>query len=307
MTEYIHTSVLLHESIDNLNLRKGGVYVDGTLGSGGHLIEALNHIGDSGLALGIDQDEAALARTTERLAVLKKKALLVKNSYRNVAKVLDEHAHQLPQGEAKMDAFMLDLGLSSDQFETSGRGFTFRKDEPLLMTFNAVPNEETLTAREIVNVWDENNIADVIYGYGEEKFSRKIAKGIVDARAIKPIETTFELVDIIKKSTPGWYHHGKIHPATRTFQALRITVNDEIGALTEGLAQGFERLRKGGRMAVISFHSIEDRVVKRFMRHQSDAGLGQLITKKPLPPQDAELIRNPRARSAKLRVIEKIM
>ncbi len=206
-----------------------------------------------------------------------------------------------------MDAFMLDLGLSSYQFETSGSGFTFRKDEHLLMTFNAVPNEETLTAREIVNVWDENNIADVIYGYGEEKFSRKIAKGIVDARAIKPIETTFELVDIIKKSTPGWYHHGKIHPATRTFQALRITVNDEIGALTEGLAQGFERLRKGGRMAVISFHSIEDRVVKRFMRHQSDAGLGQLITKKPLPPQDAELIRNPRARSAKLRVIEKIM
>jgi len=307
MTEYIHTSVLLHESIDNLNLRSGGVYVDGTLGSGGHLLKALDHIGTDGIALGIDQDNGAIMRTLERLAAEHKKAIVVKNSYRNVAKVLDEYAHELPHNEAKMDAFMLDLGLSSDQFETSGRGFSFRKDEPLLMTFNASPAEETLTAREIVNVWDESNIADIIFGYGEEKFSRKIAKAIVDARAIKPIETTFELVEIIKRGTPGWYHHGKIHPATRTFQALRITVNDEIGALAEGLAQGFDRLRKGGRMAVISFHSIEDRVVKRFMRHQSDTDQGLLINKKPLIPSDAELVRNPRARSAKLRIIEKIV
>lgn len=307
MTEYIHTSVLLHESIDNLNLRSGGVYVDGTLGSGGHLLKALDYIGADGIALGIDQDNGAIMRTLERLAAEHKKAIVVKNSYRNVAKVLDEYVHELPQNEAKMDAFMLDLGLSSDQFETSGRGFSFRKDEPLLMTFNASPTEETLTAREIVNVWDESNIADIIFGYGEEKFSRKIAKAIVDARAINPIETTFELVEIIKRGTPGWYHHGKIHPATRTFQALRITVNDEIGALAEGLAQGFDRLRKGGRMAVISFHSIEDRVVKRFMRHQSDTDQGLLINKKPLIPSDAELVRNPRARSAKLRIIEKIV
>ncbi len=308
MTEYIHTSVLLHESIDNLNLRTGGVYVDGTLGSAGHLILAGKKLGAQGVLIGIDQDTNALQRSRERIARegIQTPTIFVEASYRTIADILDTHAQQLPNGEAKMDAFMLDLGLSSDQFETSGRGFTFKNDEPLLMTFTETITPEILTAREIVNTWDEHNIADIIYGYGEEKFSRKIAKAIVDARVRKPIETTFELVDIIKQATPGWYHHGKIHPATRTFQALRITVNDEIGALTQGLAQGFNRLRLGGRMAVISFHSIEDRVVKRFMRHHSDIGTGELIQKKPITPSEAELVRNPRARSAKLRVIEKI-
>jgi 16S rRNA (cytosine1402-N4)-methyltransferase len=194
---------------------------------------------------------------------------------------------------------MLDLGLSSDQFETSGRGFTFQKDEPLLMTFKKNPTEHDLTADEIVNTWDEANIADIIYGYGDERYSRRIAKSIVESR---PIKTTFELVEAVKLGTPSAYHRGRINPATKTFQALRITVNDEINTLKEGLRKGFEALNPGGRMAVISFHSIEDRVTKRFFKEVG----GNILTKKPIVPSDEEKIRNPRSRSAKLRIIEKL-
>jgi 16S rRNA (cytosine1402-N4)-methyltransferase len=208
---------------------------------------------------------------------------------------------------------MLDLGLSSDQFETSGRGFSFQKNEPLLMTFKENLGPEDLTAKQIVNTWDEENIADIIYGYGEERYSRKIAKGIVGARAVKPIETTFDLVEIIKNSTPSRYAHGKIHPATRTFQALRITVNDEINALKEGLEKGWERLAPGGRMAVISFHSIEDRIVKHFYKSKewmekadgTSERTANIITKKPITASHQEISENPRSRSAKLRIIEK--
>ena len=225
-------------------------------------------------------------------------------------------------GLAHADKIVLDLGLSSDQFETSGRGFTFQKNEPLLMTFRAgllgelvgelvEEGDSLLTAHYIVNNWDEENIADIIYGYGEERYARRIARGIIEARAEAPIETTFDLVDIIKKSTPSLYHHGKTHPATRTFQALRITVNDEIGALNDGLEKGFNLLSPLGRMAVISFHSIEDRIVKHFYKSKAEKTeqypepRATVITKKPLIPSAQEISENPRSRSAKLRIIQK--
>lgn len=284
----IHTTVLLHESIDGLNLHTGSVYLDGTLGSGGHAEYALTK---GATIIGLDQDSEAIERSKKRLIT----GTFIQENYRNLDIALDSINIE------KIDAFMLDLGLSSDQFETSGRGFTFQKDEPLLMTFKKVPTEEDLTAKEIVNTWDEENIADIIYGYGDERYARRIAKAIVESR---PIETTFELVEAVKLGTPSAYHRGRIHPATKTFQALRITVNDEINTLKEGLKKGFERLSKGGRMAVISFHSIEDRVTKRFFKEKQSEG--NILTKKPIVPSDEEKIRNPRSRSAKLRIIEKL-
>ena len=285
----IHTTVLLHESIDGLNLRKGSVYLDGTLGSGGHAEYAQEK---GAKVIGLDQDLEAIERSKKRLD---KDTIFINESYRNLDIALQSVNIE------KIDAFMLDLGLSSDQFETSGRGFTFQKDEPLLMTFKKNPTEEDLTAQEIVNTWDEANIADIIFGYGGERYARRIAKAIIESR---PINTTFELVDAVKLATPSAYHRGRIHPATKTFQALRITVNDEINTLKEGLRKGFAALSVGGRMAVISFHSIEDRVTKRFFKEKQNEA--NILTKKPLVPSDEEKVRNPRSRSAKLRIIEKV-
>lgn len=288
MNEYIHTTVLLHESIHGLHITPGSVYLDGTLGSAGHAHYAQEK---GARVIGLDRDEGALARSRGRL---NSDAILIHESYRNLDKVLaDLH---IPG----VDAIMLDLGLSSDQFETSGRGFTFQKDEPLLMTFD---EKAELTAQEIVNTWDEENIADIIYGYGEERYARRIAKIIVQSR---PIDTTFALVEAVKKATPFFYHRGRLHPATRTFQALRITVNDEINTLKDGLRKGFAALTLHGRMAVISFHSLEDRVVKNFFKEKALDHTGFIHTKKPIVPSDEEKVRNPRARSAKLRIIEKI-
>ncbi len=292
----IHKTVLLHESIDGLAISKGDIYLDGTLGSAGHALEA----GKLGATIvGIDQDEEALARATSRLQSTCT-FTLIKGSFRNLDTLLDEH------NVGSVNKIMLDLGLSSDQFETSGRGFSFQKNEPLLMTFKKDPDEYDLTAKEILNTWEEANIADIIYGYGEERYSRRIAKKIVEARLVKTIESTFDLVEIIKQATPYAYHRGHTHPATRTFQALRITVNDEIGALKEGLVKGFDRLAKGGRMAIISFHSIEDRIVKHFYKEKAEAGLATIHTKKPITASEQELQDNPRSRSAKLRILEKI-
>ncbi len=299
MTDHlIHKTVLLQESIEGLSITPGSVYFDGTLGSAGHAVAAA---AKGARVIGTDQDEEAIARATARLQKANATFTLVKESYRNLDKVL----HDL--GIEKVNAIMLDLGLSSDQFETSGRGFTFQKDEPLLMSFKKTLTEEDLSAQEIVNSWDEENIADIIYGYGEERYARRIAKKIVERREVKPITTTFELVEVIKEATPWLYHKGKIHPATRTFQALRITVNDEIGALREGLQKGFDRLEKDGRMAVISFHSIEDRTVKHFFKQKAEEGVAELITKKPLTASDEETQQNPRSRSAKLRIIKKLV
>ena len=323
-TELVHITVLLHESIDGLGIQPGDVYLDGTLGSAGHAVYAATKgtLEKPVIIIGIDQDDEALARSQQRFAQLTQSSnensnfnstqhFFIKESYRNLDKVLDG------LGIKNTNRIMLDLGLSSDQFETSGRGFSFQKNEPLLMTFKsprinalstdtANSGEYVLTARDIVNTWEEANIADIIYGYGDERYSRHIARAIVESRVERPIETTFDLVDLIKKATPSKYHHGKIHPATTTFQALRITVNDEIGALKDGLVKGFDRLAIGGRMAIISFHSIEDRLVKNFYRERAADGTGKLITKKPIVPCAQEVSENPRSRSAKLRIIEKI-
>lgn len=295
----IHTTVLLKESIDGLNVSHGEIYLDGTLGSGGHAEYALEKTRGVLKVIGLDRDVEALERSKNRLKNYSN-VILKEASYGDLDAVLDE------LGIEKVDRIMLDLGLSSDQFETSGRGFTFKNDEPLLMTFKKDPKEGDLTAYQIVNTWEEQNLADVIYGYGEEKYSRRIARAIVLYREKKSIDTTGELVEIISGAVPIFYRKGRIHPATRTFQALRIAVNDELNTLKKGLVKGFERLEANGRMAIISFHSLEDRIVKNFNKEKADAGVAKILTKRPITPTAQEISANPRSRSAKLRIIEKI-
>jgi 16S rRNA (cytosine1402-N4)-methyltransferase len=250
--------------------------------------------------VGIDMDEDALQRATSRLQAVSAKFILKQANFRNLDTILVE------TGVMKANRILFDLGLSSFQFEVSGRGFSFQKeDEPLLMTFKKNLSESDLTVREIVNTWEEENIADILYGYAEETFSRKIAREIVSTREIKPIETTKDLVEIVYRATPGFYHRKKTHYATKTFQALRIAVNDEVEALREGLEKAYGALLPGGRMAVISFHSIEDRIVKLFFRQKQKDNEAHVITKKPIVPTREEIKENPRSRSAKLRAIKK--
>lgn len=294
----IHKSVLLQEVLTDLAFEKGNVFVDGTVNGGGHSVAVVERFGTDISIVGIDLDTDALARAKDRLA--QGKVTLFNDSFRNIDAVLDT------AGYAQVDKILFDLGLSSNQFEESGRGFTFQKDEPLSMSFKKEGGVKGFTAYDIVNSWDEENIADVIYGYGEERYSRKIARAIVENREMAPIKTTFELVDIIKSAVPGSYQHRKTHPATKTFQALRIAVNDELGSLRDGLHKGFECLRPTGRMAVISFHSTEDRIVKNFFKDRVAEKTGTLIHKKPIIAGEQELEENPRARSAKLRTIQKI-
>jgi len=294
-----HTTVLLHESIDNLDIQPGDIFVDGTIGGGGHSEEVAQRFGDRVKIIGIDQDTEALERTKARLAHIDCDVTLTEGNFRDIDTILESI------GFAQVNKILLDIGLSSNQFEDSGRGFSFQKDEPLVMSFKKEVTNDDLTAREIVNSWDEENIKAILEGYGEEKFAYKIAKAIVAQRKIKPIETTFDLVNIVKSATPAFYHHRKIHPATKTFQALRITVNNEIGSLQQGIAKGFEKLESNGRMAIISFHSLEDRVVKQFFKQKEEEGMGERITKRPITPTEEEILRNPRSRSAKLRIIRK--
>ncbi len=294
-----HIPVLLNETIKYLDIQKDDVVVDGTLGAGGHSREICSLLGKNGTLIGIDQDSDAISRAKGVLDKYKCNVVLRNENFRNLDKILAEI------GIKTVNKILLDIGFSSDQIENSNRGFSFMKEEPLLMTLSNNIMEDTLTAEEIVNTWDEENIADVIFGYGEEKFSRMIAKGIIKARDEKPIKNTLELADIIKESVPAWYRRRKIHPATKTFQALRIVVNDEIGALKEGLDTGVRLLSKGGIIAVISFHSIEDRVVKNFFREMSKNGVGEIINKKPISPDRDEILNNKRARSAKLRIFKK--
>lgn len=296
----IHKTVLLHESIDSLDIHKGDIYLDGTLGSAGHAEYALKFTDNDLTVIGLDRDIEALERSRKRLGD-SANIILKESNYCDLDKVLDD------LNIKKVNRIMLDLGLSSDQFETSGRGFTFKNDEPLLMTFKKDPKDGDLTAHQIVNTWQEENIADIIYGYGEEKYSRRIARAIVNYRDKKSIETTGELVEIISQAVPIFYKKGRLHPATRTFQALRITVNDELNVLKRGLVNGFERLEKGGRIAVISFHSLEDRIVKNFNKQKAETNDARVITKRPITPTDEEIRDNPRSRSAKLRILEKII
>lgn len=295
----MHISVLLNEAIEGLVLNEGGRVFEGTVGLGGHSEEILKRIGASGVYIGTDEDAQALEKAQVRLAAYPTKKIFVEDNFRNLDHVLDEAGYPL------VDKILLDIGLSNLQLEGSGRGFSFKRDEPLLMTFKTAPKEGDLTAHEIVNEWAADSLTDIITGYGEDRFAWRIANAIVAARAIKSIETTTELADIVEKAVPVFARHGRVHPATKTFQAIRIAVNDELGALREGLAKGFTRLTPGGRMAVISFHSLEDRIVKEFFKKQGGEALGTIITKKPTTPSDEELARNPKSRSAKLRIIQK--
>lgn len=294
----IHKTVLLKEAIDGLEIKSGEIFLDGTLGGGGHSLEVCERFGDAVVMIGIDLDPEAISRATARLGK-ECNLLTTQGSFRNI----DSLASAL--GYPQVDKILLDIGLSSNQFEDSGRGFSFQKDEPLIMSFKKDLTEDDLTAREIVNTWDQENIQAILEGYGEEQFAWKISRAIVERRKVKSIETTSELVDIVKSATPKFYHHRKINPATKTFQALRITVNDEIESLKEGIQKSFEILNPNGRLAVISFHSLEDRIVKQFFREKEDSGLGMRITKKPILPTDEEIKENPRSRSSKLRILEK--
>ncbi len=291
-----HRPVLLHEVLAELRLVPGECVVDATLGGGGHARALAEAIGTTGTFIGLDADTRALARAQERLHdVVPHTAEFIHENFRNVGVVLDTLGIVAP------DAFLFDLGWSSDQLEVSGRGFSFLRDEPLLMTLSDEADGR-ITAREIVNEWDEEHIADILFGWGEERYARRIAKAIVAARTEGDIATTFELVAIIQSAVPKHYAHARLHPATRTFQALRIATNDELGALKEALAGVRTHAKQGSRVAIISFHSLEDRIVKNTFREWQRDELGAPTTKKPITPAAAELAANPRARSAKLRV-----
>lgn len=294
----IHKSVLLEETIDLLALKEGDIVLDATVGGGGTSELICRRLGGRGTIIGLDADNDALERAKERLKSQNCLFLAVKTNFRDLDKALGE----LGISPTKI---IFDLGLSSHQLEESGRGFSFKKNEPLIMTFDSTPRAGlNLTARDVVNQSSERELREIFWRYGEEKFGRRIAAAIVLARKNKPIETSEELAAIVVGSVPKI--KTRIHPATKIFQALRIKVNDELNALSEGLRKAFEVVPPQGRVAIISFHSLEDRIVKNFFRDLAREGRGILITKKPLIPSREEMKENPRARSAKLRVIEKL-
>ncbi|MBC7836904.1 16S rRNA (cytosine(1402)-N(4))-methyltransferase RsmH [Acetobacteraceae bacterium] len=290
-----HTTVLLREALELLAPEDTDYVIDATLGLGGHseaiLVQAKVTL------LGIDADPQAIAASSSRLGLFGERVKLVEGNFRDLEKILHH------EGIEKADKVLFDLGWNSTQMQ-SGRGFSFRHDEPLSMSYGKSP-ASGFTAREILNEWDEKVLADVLYGYGEERYARRIAKAIIERRALKPIETTIELAEIIKDAVPALYRHGRIHPATRTFQALRIAVNDELGSLEKGIAAAWKHLAPNGRIAVITFHSIEDRIVKKLFAGYAKEG-GTLLVKKPLIADSQEISHNPSARSAKLRGIQKI-
>ena len=298
----VHEPVLLHEIVENFTSFNKGVnkvvwYLDGTLGGAGHALAIAQLFKGKLGIIGLDQDLEAIKRGKEALQGKAEKLILENENFRNLNKVLEKN------DISKVDLILLDLGISSDELNNSGRGFTFQKDEPLLMTMGD-PVTYPFTAKDIVNSWEEEVIANIIFGYAEERFARRIAKNIINYRLKKKIETSLELSEIVRMSVPGFYKRGKLNPATKTFQALRIAVNDELNSLKEGLKEGYEHLEEGGRMAVISFHSLEDRIVKEFYKEKAKDG-ALIVTKKPIRPSNEEVAINPRSRSAKLRILEK--
>lgn len=277
----MHRPVLLHEVVEGLNhLRDDSankVFVDATYGAGGHTKEVLRNFPDVKV-ITIDQDPDTHANIT--------------GNFRNIDQLL---------GDIQPDAILLDLGFSSDQMDHSGRGFSFQRDEPLDMRLS----QAGPSAADILNSWDEHAIELILRGFGEEKYSRKIAREIIERRKFHPFTRTLDLVDVVDASKSKSYRD-KIHPATKTFQALRIAVNEELSSLEEGLSKSWKILSKGGRLAVISFHSLEDRIVKNFFRNLAQEGSAKLISKKPIVPSSEEIKENPRSRSAKLRIIVKL-
>ncbi|MGL4345483.1 MAG: 16S rRNA (cytosine(1402)-N(4))-methyltransferase RsmH [Cellulosilyticaceae bacterium] len=307
-----HISVLLHECIEGLDIKEDGIYVDGTLGGAGHASHVCRKLSEAGHFIGIDQDANALAVSSERLSDMKPKVSVVRNNFENVVQVLDE------LGVEAIDGMLIDLGVSSHQLDEASRGFSYMHDARLDMRMN---QDSAFSAHELVNTYSEQELFEVIKNYGEDNWARRIAQFIVEKRTEKPIDTTYELVDVIKRAIPAKARREGPHPAKRTFQAIRIEVNREIDIIEPTIRSVVERLKPGGRLCIITFHSLEDRIVKQTFRNLADpctcarhipiCVCGQVpkvkvITRKPILPSEEELEMNPRARSAKLRIVERI-
>ena len=308
--EFKHKSVLLNETIDGLNIKPDGIYVDGTLGGGGHAYEVCRRLGEKGSIVGIDQDAAAIEAASARLKDFGEKVTIIRSNYCDMKSKL----HEL--GIDKVDGIVLDLGVSSYQLDTAERGFSYREDAPLDMRMDT---RQKMTARDIVNDYTEADLYRVIRDYGEDKFAKNIAKHIVQARAVKPVETTAELSEIIRASIPMKFQKKSGHPAKRTFQAIRIELNRELDVLRDSLDDMIDLLNPGGRLCIITFHSLEDRIVKSAFRKNENPctcppdfpvcvcgkkSKGSIITKKPILPSEEELEYNSRSKSAKLRIFE---
>lgn len=310
--EFKHKSVLLEETIESLNINPDGIYVDGTLGGGGHSYEIAKALSERGRLIGIDQDDAAIRAGGERLEEFKDRVTIVRSNYSNIEQVLKD----LNIGE--VDGIMLDLGVSSHQLDTPERGFSYRENAPLDMRMDT---RSSVTAKDIINGYSEMELYRIIRDYGEDNFAKNIAKHIVKRREISPIETTDELTEIIKAAIPAKIRMNGGHPGKRTFQAIRIELNKELDVLKNSLDTMINLLRPGGRLSIITFHSLEDRIVKSSFRKNENPctcppnfpvcvcgnqSKGRVITRKPILPSDIEMEENSRAKSAKLRVFERI-
>lgn len=311
MSQFHHISVLLQECLEGLNIRPDGIYVDGTLGGAGHSSQIAKRL-TTGRLIGIDRDTVALRAAGERLEEFGDRITLVHSNFSEIAKVLEE---QNLQG---VDGVLLDLGVSSPQLDDAGRGFSYMADAPLDMRMN---REDTLSAYDVVNGWPQDELRRILFDYGEERYAPRIAEAICRYREAHPVNTTLELVDVIRSAMPAAALREKQHPAKRSFQAIRIAVNDELGSVEKVMRDAIPCLNPGGRLAVITFHSLEDRIVKNAM---AEAAKGctcppnfpvcvcgnkpqvKLITRKPITASNEELEINPRSRSAKLRVCEKL-
>jgi len=292
----IHIPVLLKEVINGLDIKDNDLIVDATFGAGGHSKEMLGTAKNLKI-IAIDQDNESLKNAIE--SINSDRITPIIGNFRNIDSLLTS------AGIGSANKILADIGFSSDQMDESKRGFSFQRNEPLLMTMKNPLTENDLTAKSIVNEWEFENIFTIIKHYGEERYARKIAQLIIEKRKEKPIETTYDLVQIIESAVPASYKRGRIHPATRTFQAIRIAVNDELMALKELLEKSLKVLSPEGRIAVISFHSLEDRIVKETFKKWKSEEIGLPITKKPITATDEEIQNNPRARSAKLRIFKK--
>ncbi|MES2224921.1 MAG: 16S rRNA (cytosine(1402)-N(4))-methyltransferase RsmH [Patescibacteria group bacterium] len=291
--ETTHVPVLLHEAVDSLALVPTDIVVDGTFGGGGHSSEIVALLGPKGRLICTDLDEAAQARFQTRFKDAAN-VQFVHSNFKDAAFILEQAK------TTTVNKVLLDLGTSVFQLLDDTRGFSFNSDKPLAMTFSEHGSHTGFTAADIVNTWQEESIADIVFHYGEDRSARKIARAIIAARETGPFVTSKQLAEAIEKAVP---RRGRIHPATKTFQALRIATNDELGTLTAAMEGWWQALEKGGRLSIITFHSLEDRLVKQWMKAQENAAI---ITKKPLVPTLEELSINPRSRSAKLRTIEKL-
>ena len=311
MSEFHHVSVLLDECIEGLNIKPDGIYVDGTLGGAGHSRQIAKRL-TTGRLIGIDRDQVALAAARERLADVEDRVTLVHSNFSQISQVLDD------LGIDAVDGILLDLGVSSPQLDDGERGFSYMADAPLDMRMN---RSDALSAYEVVNTWSYEELRRILFDYGEERYAPRIADAICRRREEKQIQTTMELVDVIRAAMPAAALREKQHPAKRSFQAVRIAVNDELGAVQTVMDTVIPRLRTGGRLAIITFHSLEDRIVKNGMANAAKGctcppnfpvcvcgktAAVKLIARKPITATEEELERNPRSRSAKLRVCEKI-